>query len=64
MGDVGMHAHNPGGRQGRSPNQNSTKAKSFGNGLRRIRRRARSLSNAVGYDSSEAPRVPRKTEQS
>ena len=62
MSDVGMHTHKPGGRQSRSPNHNSTKAKSYGNGLRKIRNRAKALSNAVGYDSREAPRMPRKAE--
>mgnify|MGYP001167780048 FL=1 len=62
MGDVGMHAHNPGERQDRSPNQDSLKMAQFGSGLRSLRGRAKKLSNAVGYDASEAPRSPRKSE--
>jgi hypothetical protein len=62
MGDVGMHAHDPGGRQGRSPNQNSSRMEKYGNGLSSLRGRAKNLSNAVGYDASEAPRTPRKAE--
>tara|TARA_B100000945_G_C20387459_1_gene600486 strand:- start:436 stop:660 length:225 start_codon:yes stop_codon:yes gene_type:complete len=63
MSDVGMHAGNSGERLGRSPNQNSKQSKSFGTGLRKIRSRARTLSNAVGYDSKDAPRTLRKSEQ-
>ncbi len=62
MGDVGMHAKNPGERYIRSPNQNSSRMTKFGNGLSSLRGRAKKLSNAVGYDASEAPRTPRKAE--
>ena len=62
MGDVGMHAHKPGERQLRSPNQDSSKMAQLGSGLRSLRGRAKKLSNAVGYDASEAPRYPRKSE--
>ncbi|MBE45873.1 MAG: hypothetical protein CMB02_04410 [Euryarchaeota archaeon] len=61
MGDVGMHAQNQGGRLTRPPNQNSKEGKGFGTGLRKIRNRARSLSNAVGYDSRDVPRVRRNS---
>ena len=63
MSDVGMHAQKSGERHVRSPNHQSNDAKRFGNGLRNIRNRAKKLSNAVGYDPSEAPRTPRKAEQ-
>ncbi len=63
MGDVGMHAQNQGERLDRSPNQNSKEIKGFGTGLRKIRDRARILSNAVGYDSREAPRVRRNSKE-
>jgi len=63
MSDVGMHAGNSGERLDRSPNQNSIQTKEFGTGLRKIRGRARALSNAVGYDSKDAPRTLRKSEQ-
>ena len=62
MGDVGMHAHDPGERQVRSPNQDSSRMTKFESGLRSLRGRAKKLSNAVGYDASEAPRSPRKAE--
>ena len=64
MGEVGMHTKNSGERLVRSPNHQSSDARKFGNGLRNIRNRAKKLSNAVGYDPSEAPRTPRKAEQS
>ena len=63
MGEVGMHTKDSGGRHVRPPNHQSNDAKRFGNGLRNIRNRAKKLSNAVGYDPSEAPRTPRKAEQ-
>ena len=63
MGEVGMHTKDSGGRHVRSPNHQSNDAKRFGNGLRNIGNRAKKLSNAVGYDPSEAPRTPRKAEQ-
>ena len=63
MGEVGMHTKDSGGRHVRSPNHQSNDAKRFGNGLRNIRNRAKKLSNAVGYDPSEAPRTLRKAEQ-
>lgn len=62
MGDVGMHAQTPGERQVRSPNQDSARMTKFESGLRSLRGRAKKLSNAVGYDASEAPRSPRKAE--
>ena len=64
MGEVGMHTKNSGERRVRSPNHQSSDARRFGNGLRNIRTRAANLSNAVGYAPSEAPRTPRKDEQS
>ncbi len=64
MGEVGMHTKDSGGRHVRSPNHQSNDARRFGNGLRNIRNRAKKLSNAVGYDPSEAPRAPRKADQS
>ena len=64
MGEVGMHTKNSGERRVRSPNHQSSDARRFGNGLRNIRNRAKKLSNAVGYDPSEAPRAPRKAERS
>jgi hypothetical protein len=64
MGEVGMHIKNTGERHVRSPNHQSNDAERFGNGLRNIRDRAKKLSNAVGYESRDAPRVPRKAEQS
>ena len=41
MGDVGMHAKNPGERYIRSPNQNSSRMTKFGNGLSSLRGRAK-----------------------
>ena len=64
MGEVGMHTKNSGEPRVRSPNNESSDARRFGNGLRNIRNRAKKLSNAVGYDPSEAPRTARKAEQS
>ena len=64
MGEAGMHTKTSGERHARSPNHHSRDARRFGNGLRNIRDRARKLSNAVGYEPSEAPRVPREAEQS
>ena len=64
MGEVGMHGRKSGGRLVRPPNHHSRDARRFGNGLRNIRDRAKKLSNAVGYEPSEAPRVPREAEQS
>ncbi len=49
MDDVGMHVQKSGERHV--------------TGLRKIRDRARRLSNAVGYDSKDAPRTQRKAEQ-
>ena len=63
MGDVGMHAQNLGERLDRSPNQNSKETKEFGPGLRKIRNRAKNLSDAVGYDSKEVPRVRRNSRE-
>lgn len=64
MGEVGMHVQNTGGRSIRSPNHQSNGTRTFSTGLRNIRSRARNLSNAVGYDSREAPRTPRNEDQS
>ncbi len=63
MSDVGMHAQKSGERHVRSPNHQSNATGRFETGLRKIRDRARKLSNAVGYDSKDAPRSPRKAEQ-
>lgn len=63
MGEVGMHRKDSGGRQGRPPNNKSNGAIKYGNGLRSIRTRAKKLSNAVGYDPRDAPRMPRKEER-
>ena len=64
MGEVGMHTKNTGERHVRSPNHQSNGTRRFGNGLRNIRNRAKKLSNAVGYEPRDAPRTPRKAEQS
>ncbi|HIG33408.1 MAG TPA: hypothetical protein EYQ11_00805 [Candidatus Poseidoniales archaeon] len=64
MGEVGMHEKHTGERHVRSPNHQSNGARRFGNGLRNIRDRAKKLSNAVGYESRDAPRAPSKAEQS
>ena len=63
MDDVGMHVQKSGERHVRSPNHISNTTGRFETGLRRIRDRARRLSNAVGYDSKDAPRAKRKAEQ-
>ena len=63
MGEVGMHTKNSGERRVRSPNHQSSDSRRFGNGLRNIRSRTKKLSDAVGYEPSEAPRAPRKAEQ-
>jgi len=58
LSEDGMHTQNSGERSSRSPNHKSTISKEFGSGLRSVRDRAR-LSNAVGYNSKQAPRIPR-----
>ena len=63
MDDVGMHVQKSGERHVRSPNHKSNGTGRFETGLRKIRDRARRLSNAVGYDSKDAPRTQRKPEQ-
>ena len=63
MDDVGMHVQKSGGRHVRSPNHKSNGTVRFETGMRRIRDRARKLSNAVGYDSKDAPRAQRKADQ-
>ena len=63
MDDVGMHVQKSGERHVRSPNHNSNGTVRFETGMRRIRDRARKLSNAVGYDSKDAPRAQRKADQ-
>ncbi len=64
MGEAGMHTKDSGERLVRFPNHQSNDSRRFGNGLRNIRNRAKKLSNAVGYDPRDAPRAPRKAEQS
>ena len=54
-----MHTHKQGGRENRPPANKSEENLRFGDGIRKIRDRAR-LSNAVGYDSKQAPRIPRR----
>ena len=63
MDDVGMHVQKSGERHVRSPNHKSNGTVRFETGMRRIRDRARKLSNAVGYDSKDAPRAQRKADQ-
>ena len=55
-----MHVQKSGERHVRSPNHESNGTGRFETGLRKIRDRARRLSNAVGYDSKDAPRTQRK----
>ena len=63
MDDVGMHVQKSGERHVRSPNHKSNGTVRFETGMRRIRDRARKLSNAVGYDLKDAPRAQRKADQ-
>ena len=63
MDDVGMHVQKSGERHVRSPNHKSNGTVRFETGMRRIRDRARKLSDAVGYDSKDVPRAQRKAEQ-
>ncbi|MAK40781.1 MAG: hypothetical protein CL993_03520 [Euryarchaeota archaeon] len=57
MSENGMHKK-LGERDGRSPNHKISREKKFSSGLRKLRSRAR-LSNALGYDSNEVPRINR-----
>ena len=63
MDDVGMHVQKSGRRHVRLPTHKSNGTPGFETGLRKIRDRARKLSNAVGYDSKDAPRAHRKAER-
>jgi len=53
-----MHENKLGERNNRSPNHKINREKKFSSGLRKLRNRAK-LSNALGYDSNEVPRINR-----